>query len=168
MPRDLQIAVDILAEHGLDFRQLIQDSHAETMMRIGSLMDETLEVAIRAYRLSRGQADQDKIFQRGGKLDTLAAKMKKAHDYGLLSDVEFNDATVLRMIRNEFGHLKAKLHFDSPKIDELVRGFSTFDPEASSQSNVFAATTSVMEPLRGVVKGMKRATRSRVSQTASL
>jgi DNA-binding MltR family transcriptional regulator len=156
MPRDIKIAVEILAEHGLDLQQLIQDTHAETMITIGSLLDEALQLAISACRLSRGQDVDDRTFQKGGKLETLGAKIRKAHNYGLLNDVEFKDATILREIRNEFGHLRAKLNFDSPKIDEWVSDLSTFDPVASNQNNIFSVTTSVMEPLRTYVKKMKQ------------
>jgi DNA-binding MltR family transcriptional regulator len=121
MVRDLTEAAEILKEHGLDLTKLLQDTHCETMLRLGMLLDQCLELVLKKYMLKSGNSVNDKTFQKGGKLYTLGSKIKKAKDIGLLDEETHKDADTLREIRNEFGHLKAKVHFDSDRIVVWVK-----------------------------------------------
>jgi hypothetical protein len=147
MARDLSVAADILKEHGLDLSQVLRDTHAETMLRLGTLLDETLEITIKTHALKSGKSINEKAFQKRGKLGTLAAKIKKAESEGLLDNIAFKDADLLREIRNEFGHLKTKLHFSSPEISEFAERLSTYDPAKPNQAAILAAMTKVTDCL---------------------
>jgi hypothetical protein len=148
MARDLSEAAEILKEHGLDLTKVLQDTHAETMLRLGTLLDEFLELALKTRVLKSGKAVNEKTFQKGGKLQTLAAKIKKANDLGLLDEGTFKDTDLLREIRNEFGHLKTKLHFDSPEIVKLVKQLSTYEAAESNQAAIQEAITKVTDYLK--------------------
>lgn len=157
MARDLSEAIEILNEHGLDFVNLVQDTNTETMMKIGALLDGSLEYAIKTHRMNCGQNIDEKMFAKDGKLGTFGAKIKKAKNLGLLDDGQFNDADLLREIRNEFGHRETKIHFDSPEIVECAQKLSTYEAAESVQSAIFAATDRVMSPLKSYVKQSKEA-----------
>jgi DNA-binding MltR family transcriptional regulator len=152
MARDLSEAIEILKERGLDFAQVLRDTHAETMLRLGTLLDETLEIVIKTHALKSGKSINEKAFQKRGKLEKLADKIKKAETEGLLDKVAFKDADLLREIRNEFGHLKTKLHFASPEITKLAERLSTYDPAKPNQAAILAAMTKVTNRLKAALK----------------
>jgi len=77
MPRDLSEAVEILKEYGLDFVKLILDTHAETMLRLGGLLDDFLEIALKTQIVKSGKVVNEKAFQSGGNLHALADKIKR-------------------------------------------------------------------------------------------
>lgn len=153
MARDLSEAVEILKEHGLDFVQIVQDTHAETMLRIGTLLDESLELVIKGHAIKTARKELDeKLFRKYGKLETLRAKIKRAKSDGLLDAVTHSDADVIREIRNEFGHLKTKLHFNSPAVVALTSKLSTYDATLSTQNVIFAANIRVLDRLKAAMK----------------
>jgi DNA-binding MltR family transcriptional regulator len=152
MARDLSEAAEILKEHGLDLSTVLQDTHPETMLRLGTLLDECLEIALKTHMLKSGKVVNEKTFKKGGKLEKLATKIKKANDLGLLDEAAFKDANLLREIRNEFGHLKTKVHFDSPEIVKWVKLLSTYEAAKSNQAAIFAAMTKVTDYLKDAVK----------------
>ncbi|TXI08187.1 MAG: hypothetical protein E6Q76_07635 [Rhizobium sp.] len=152
MARDLSEAAGILKEHGLDLTQVLQDTHAETMLRLGTLLDECLEIVVKTHLVKKGKVVNEKSFQKGGKLETLAAKIKKANDLGLFEEGIVEDATLLREIRNEFGHLKTKVHFDSPVIVNWVKQLSTYEGADSNQAAILAAMTKVTDCLTTAAK----------------
>jgi DNA-binding MltR family transcriptional regulator len=148
MVRDLKEAAEILKEHGLDLTKLLEDTHAETMMRLGTLLNECLELAMKKQMLKSGKNVNERTFRKGGKLEKLASKIKKAKDFGLLDEVTCSDADLLREIRNEFGHLKEKLHFDSPTIVAWVKQLSTYEAGKTTQDAILAAVSKVTDHLR--------------------
>ena len=91
-------------------------------------------------------------FQKGGKLETLAHKIKKAKDLGLLDEASFKDADLLREIRNEFGHLKTKVHFDSPEIEKWAQHLSTYEAAEPNQAAICAGMTKVTDCLNASMK----------------
>jgi DNA-binding MltR family transcriptional regulator len=152
MARDLNEAIDILKEHGLDFAAILRDTNAETMLRLGTLLDEFLELALKGHRVRSGKPVNEKVFQRGGKLEKLGLKITKAKNLGLLDETAFKDAGLLREIRNEFGHLKTKVHFESPEISKWVEQLSTDEEAEHNQAIIFAAMTKVTDQLRASMR----------------
>lgn len=152
MPRDLSEAAAILKEHGLDLTKILQDTHCETMLRLGTLLEDFLEIVLKTHTLKSGKSVNDKAFLKGGKFFTLSDKIKKANDVGLLNEETYNDADTLREIRNEFGHLKTKIHFDSDVIVELVKKLSTYEEAEDNQGAILAALDRVTEHLRKATK----------------
>jgi mannitol operon repressor len=152
MPRDLSEAVDILKEHGLDFVKLILDTHAETMLRLGSLLGDFLEIALKTQIVKSGKAVNENSFQSGGNLHALADKIKRAKTVGLLDEAARKDADTLRKMRNEFAHLKTKIHFDSPVIEALAAQLSTYEPGKPNQKAIEAAMDKVTDHLKDTLK----------------
>jgi DNA-binding MltR family transcriptional regulator len=152
MARDLKEAAEILKEHGLDLTKLLQDTHVETMLTLGSLLGECLEVVLKTHMLKIGKKINERTFQKGGKLETLASKIRRAKDWGLLDEMTHSDADLLREIRNEFGHLKKRLHFDSQEIVEWVKKLSTYESAETNQAAIFAAVSKVTGYLKAKVQ----------------
>jgi DNA-binding MltR family transcriptional regulator len=152
MARELSEAIDILKEHGIDFELLVRDTNAETMLQLGSLLDEFLKTSLQTRSLKDGKEVNEKAFQKGGKLENLASKIKKAKNLELLDEAAWKDAETLREIRNEFGHLKTKVHFDSPEILKWVKQLSTYDETKPNQTAILAAMTKVTDQLRAAAK----------------
>jgi DNA-binding MltR family transcriptional regulator len=152
MARDLSEAAAILNEHGLDLTKILQDTHAETALRLGTLLDEILETILKTHMVKSGKVANEKTFQKGGKLANLADKIKKARDLELLDETAFKDADLLREIRNEFGHLKTKVHFDSPEIVKWAKQLSTYEAAETNQAAILAAMTKVVDCLSAAVK----------------
>lgn len=137
-----------LKDYGLDLAAVLRDTHAETMMRVGSLLDEFFELALKTKILKNCEKINESVFRGHGKLSSLASKIKKAHSLKLIDDVAFSDATLVRKIRNEFGHLKEKLHFDSAKVVALAEKLSTYQDANSNQDAILAANSKVIDQLK--------------------
>jgi DNA-binding MltR family transcriptional regulator len=152
MAPNLKEAVEILAEHGIDLSQVLKDTHAETMLRVGTLLDGMLEIVIKGRMLKNGEAVKERMFQKHGNLQTLGAKIKKAQNLKILDEVAFKDADLLREIRNEFAHLKTKVNFDSPEISKWAKQLSTFDGVKSNREAIFAAMEKVVDCLQAASK----------------
>jgi hypothetical protein len=78
MARDLKDAAEALKEHGLDLAKVLRDTHAETMIRLGSLLDEYLEIALKAKMLKNGERINERAFEKTGKWAILAGKICRA------------------------------------------------------------------------------------------
>jgi DNA-binding MltR family transcriptional regulator len=87
------------------------------------------------------------MFRGNGKFSKLYGKIEESNDLKLIDKVTYEDATLLRKIRNEFGHGKSKLHFDSPQIVEFVKRLSTYDGAEFNQDAILAACTKVVDHL---------------------
>ncbi|MGY2915786.1 hypothetical protein [Bradyrhizobium sp. USDA 3262] len=73
----------------------------------------------------------------------MADKIKRAKTVGLLDEAARKDADTLRKMRNEFAHLKTKIHFDSPPIEALAAQLSTDELDKPNQKAVEAAMAKV-------------------------
>jgi DNA-binding MltR family transcriptional regulator len=154
MARDISEAVESFKKHGLDLAAVLRDTHAETMLRLGTLLDEFLEIAIKTHMLKNGKIINEKMFQKRGKLETLGSKIKKARDLEILDELALKDADLLRQIRNEFGHLKTKVHFDSAEVTQWTKQLSTYEAAESNQAAILAAMSKVTDALQAFVKGI--------------
>jgi hypothetical protein len=152
MARDLKEAADALREHGLDLAKVIRDTHTETMIRIGSLLNDCLEIALKAKMLKDGEPINERAFWKSGKWATLASKICRAKEVNLISQMAISDATRLREIRNKFSHARESLHFDNSKIVELAHGLSTYETAETNQAAIFAAMSKVTDELKAVVR----------------
>jgi len=124
------------------------------MLRLGSLLDDFLEIGIKTQIVKSGNIVNEKEFQRGGDLRSLASKIRRAKKVGLLDEAARKDADTLRKIRNEFAHLKTKLDFYSPEIENLAAQLSTYDATLPNQKAIEAAMDKVTDHLKAAVKAL--------------
>ena len=80
-----------------------------------SMLDERLEQILGAY-LVEGSAARDWIAGFNAPLGTFAARAAAASALGLIQENELHEITIIRKIRNEFGHGWAPLTFESPAV----------------------------------------------------
>lgn len=66
------------------------------------------------------RSGKDLISGFNAPLGTFAAKVTAAHALGLIQDNEFHEITLIRKIRNEFGHSWRGVSFESDKVAHLV------------------------------------------------
>ena len=143
----IEKAAELLAQAGLNFSELVRDTHADMVMRSVALVEERFQLVLTMKMRSNNEAVTDAMFKGNGSLATLAKKIEKAHDLGLLDDVGYQDATLIRKVRNQFAHTKQKLHIDSGTGVELIRQMSTFEAAGSNQDAFLAAQTKVLKQL---------------------
>jgi hypothetical protein len=152
MPKkDLNAAEALLQEFGLDLARVLRDTHAETMLRLGTTIEDCLEIAIKADAIVKGPPIEDKAFRRRGRLENFKAKVKEAGDRGIIHGAMLADADLIREIRNEFGHMRSKVHFDSPDVVKWAVQLSTYRAADSNQDAIFVATADVMDQIRASV-----------------
>jgi mannitol operon repressor len=69
-------------------------------------------------------------------LGTFAAKASAAHALGLIEDREFQEITLIRKIRNEFGHSWRGINFETVKVSKLANQLPWCGPaELEATSN---------------------------------
>ena len=142
-----------LEKFGVNLVDVVRDTHADTMIRVSSLLEEIFELSIRMAMLNAGQKVNDRMFTRDGELATLEKKINKAKDLNLLDDTAFTDAHLVRRIRNKFAHRRERLHFDSSKVVALARQLSTYEKAESNQDAILKAVSTIVDQLKGNARG---------------
>ena len=142
-----------LEKFGVNLVDVVRDTHADTMIRVSSLLEEIFELSIRMAMLNAGQKVNDRMFTRDGELATLEKKINKAKDLNLLDDTAFTDAHLVRRIRNKFAHRRERLHFDSSKVVALARQLSTYEKAESNQDAILKAVSTIVDQLKANARG---------------
>jgi DNA-binding MltR family transcriptional regulator len=152
MVSDYEVAAQALKKIGLDLAQVLRDTHAETAIKLGVLLNEFFELALKAKMLENNKPINDRMFKGDGELATLHKKIKKARSLKLIDAVALNDADLVRKIRNDFGHEREKLHFDSAKIASSASKLSTYKSAGTNQDSILNAVDKITNQLRNTVK----------------
>ncbi|KAF7763329.1 hypothetical protein PUND_b0698 [Pseudoalteromonas undina] len=91
------------------------------------------------------RSGKDLISGFNAPLGTFAAKVTAAHALGLIQDNEFREITLIRKIRNEFGHSWRGVSFESDKVAHLVNQLPWCgSPEFEAKSTPRARFNSVI------------------------
>jgi hypothetical protein len=143
-----------LKKHGLDLVDVLRDTNAETALRAGSLVHETLEIALRWKLLVEKKPVNDRMFKGNGTLATFEKRINEAHRLKLIDDVTREDAHLVRRIRNEFAHTREKLHFDSSKVTALAKQLSTYEATAANQDAFLKAAGNVCDQAGKTVRAL--------------
>ena len=122
---------------------MLRGTHAETAIIVGSLVGESLELALKSKLLADKKSVNDGVFNGNGALATLQKRIDAAHDMNLIDDVNRKDAHLLRHIRNGFAHTNEKLNFDSGSTSALARQLSTYEAATSNQDAFLKAAGNV-------------------------
>jgi hypothetical protein len=100
-----------LAKYGVNLVDVVRDTHSDTMIRVTHLTEGMIEYAIKISMIKSGQKINERMFKHRGELSTLEKKIDKAKELNLIDEVAFEDAHLLRRIRNRFAHRHEQLHF---------------------------------------------------------
>lgn len=96
-----------------------KESDRGAVLIAGSRFDEVLKALLRAF--FRNAASSENLLEGfNAPLGTFSARASACHALGLIEDNEFEEITLIRKIRNEFGHKWKNIGFDSPKIKEFA------------------------------------------------
>ncbi len=151
-----KLAEELKKQVGLDLADVLRGTHAETVMIVTSLIDETLELALRSKFLAEMEPVNDRMFKGNGRLGTLEKRIDAAHQLKLIDDATRDDAHLVRRIRNKFAHTREKLHFDSGKTVALVKQLSTYEAATSNQEAFLKATENISEQAAKAVKALRK------------
>ena len=93
-----------------------------------SVLDDWLQKIIKEF-LVDNQSAKNLISSFNAPLGTFAAKVEAAHALGLIQDNEFQEITLIRKIRNEFGHSWQGVSFETPKVSDLTNKLPWLGPK---------------------------------------
>jgi len=145
------------AKFGLNEADVLRDTHAQTAMRLASIVGDTLAVAIKAKLTADGKPVNERMFKHKGQYATLEKRINGVHELGLIDEVTRDDAHLMRRARNKFGHPKDRMHFDSDKIVALLKQMSTYEAAEHNQDAFLHAADNVSEQASKAVDLLRRA-----------
>jgi mannitol operon repressor len=96
-----------------------KESDRGATLNVAAVLDDWLQNILEAFFVDNKSA-KDLIGGFNAPLGTFASKATAAHALGLIQDNEFREITLIRKIRNEFGHSWKGVNFDSEKVLKLV------------------------------------------------
>ncbi|WP_233079168.1 hypothetical protein [Rheinheimera soli] len=96
-----------------------KESDRGAALNAAAVLDDWLENILRSF-FADNKSGKELINGFNAPLGTFAAKAAAAHALGLLQDNEFQEITLIRKIRNEFGHSWKGVSFESEKVAGLV------------------------------------------------
>lgn len=92
-----------------------KESDRGAVLIAATRFDEVLKSLLRAY-LCDSKSTNELIEGFNAPLASFAARASAAHALSLIEDQEFKEITLIRKIRNEFGHKWRDIGFESEKI----------------------------------------------------
>jgi DNA-binding MltR family transcriptional regulator len=116
-----------------------------------SMLDERLEQILSAFFIESAAA-KDLVSGFNAPLGTFSSRALAAASLGLIQENEFKEITIIRKIRNEFGHGWEPLSFETDSISAYARklpwrGPSEFEESASNRSRFNAAVALLLGDL---------------------
>lgn len=118
---------------GLFLSEFNKESDRGAVLLAASILDEWLYDILDAYLIDCKSKDS-LLKGFASPLGTFSARASMAHSLGLLMDHEFEEISLLRKIRNEFGHSWAGVSFDSTKVNSLMDRLPWLGPDEVPQT----------------------------------
>jgi hypothetical protein len=141
---------------GLDFADVIRDTHSDTAIRVASIVGDTLAVAIKTKLLAEGKPHNERMFGEDGEYGTLEKRIDGAHELGLIDEVARNDAHLMRRVRNRFAHHNDTLHFDSGRVVSLIKRMSTYEAAEHNQDAFLQSAGNVSEQVGKAINALRK------------
>lgn len=116
-----------------------------------SMLDERLEQVLRAFFIESSAA-KELVSGFNAPLGTFSSRASAAAALGLIQDNEFKEITLIRKIRNEFGHGWEPVSFETEHIAAHVRklpwrGPAEFEESADNRARFNAAVALLLTDL---------------------
>lgn len=96
-----------------------KESDRGAALNAAAVLDDWLQNILEVF-FADNKSGRDLISGFNAPLGTFAAKAAAAHALGLLQDNEYQEITLIRKIRNEFGHSWKGVSFESHKVANFV------------------------------------------------
>ena len=110
-----------------------EESDRGAALVAAAMLDERLEQVLRAFFL-KTRASEDLLSGFSAPLGTFAARAAAAHALGLIQSNEFEEITIIRKIRNEFGHEWQPVPFESGRVADLCKRLPWLGPAEHEKS----------------------------------
>lgn len=116
-----------IRELGEFLNEFNKESDRGAVLNAAAVLDEWL-LKILGEFLAENKSSSDLLNGFNAPLGTFSSRAAAAHALGLIQDNEFQEITVIRKIRNEFGHNWRGVSFSSPKISDLANNLPWLGP----------------------------------------
>jgi mannitol operon repressor len=103
------------------------ESDRGAVLIAGSRLDEVLQGILTAF-LRDTKSAKELLEGFNAPIGTFASRVSMCHALGLIEDHEYDEITLMRKVRNEFGHKWKDIGFDAPKIRGLVEKLPWLGP----------------------------------------
>ena len=116
-----------------------------------SMLDDRLKEVLAAYLLESNHSEE-LLSGFNAPLGTFAARASAAFALGLIQENELKEITLIRKIRNEFGHEWKSLSFETGRVADLTRqlpwlGPAEFEKGANCRARFNAAIAILLTDL---------------------
>ena len=112
-----------------------KESDRGATLNAAAVLDDWLEKIIESF-LCDNKSAKDLVSGFNAPLGTFSSKASAAHAFGLIEDNEFREISLIRKIRNEFGHSWKGVSFESDKVAHLTSQLPWCGPaELENESN---------------------------------
>jgi len=124
-----------IEEVGQFLNEFNKESDRGAVLISASLLDERLMKILEAFFIEIEES-RDLLSAPNAPLGTFAARLSAAYSLGLIQENEYQEITIIRKIRNEFGHKWSGVNFESQRITSLFNNLPWLGPlELEKTSN---------------------------------
>jgi len=140
-----------VAKLGEFLSTLNEESDRGAALASAAMLDETLKDILRSF-LADVPARDDLLEGFNAPLGTFSARCSAAYALGLIEEGEFREITLVRKIRNEFGHSWSGTSFEKGRVADLTASLPWLGPkeqetEATGRSRFGFAVTILLGDL---------------------
>ncbi|MFI8981165.1 hypothetical protein [Ectopseudomonas khazarica] len=111
-----------------------KESDRGAALNAAAVLDDWLLSILKEF-LAENKSASDLLSGFNAPLGTFSARAAAAHAMGLIQDNEFNEITIIRKIRNEFGHNWRSVSFTTKKIADLTNKLPWLGPTESEKNS---------------------------------
>lgn len=114
-----------LSEFLIEFNK---ETDRGAVLNAAAVLDEWLLNILKEF-LADNKSSRALLNGFNAPLGTFSARAAAAHSLGLIQDNEFQEITIIRKIRNEFGHTWRGISFDTKNISDLANTLPWLGPK---------------------------------------
>lgn len=146
--KDTEPEVETLSRFLHEFNK---ESDRGAALVAASMLDDRLKEILASFFTS-SKASQDLLSGFNAPLGTFSSRVSAAFALGLIQENEFKEITLIRKIRNEFGHGWEPLSFDSSGVANLCKqlpwlGPAEYEKGATARARFNAAVAILLTDL---------------------
>jgi DNA-binding MltR family transcriptional regulator len=135
-----------------------QRTHAGVAIATAAILDNHLELALKAAMLPMSKRAYSELFDSFRPLSTFSAKIRMAYALRIVSKEVHGELEKIRKIRNVFAHSSNLLHFGSPEVAPLFATLKHPTSKASPAASIFVeCARPIIDELVEYVKRMGKA-----------
>lgn len=122
-----------VGEFAVFLAQFNRESDRGAALTAAAMLDDRLKDILSAF-LANTKTAKELLSGFNAPLGTFSSRISAAHALGLLQDNEFKEITLIRKIRNEFGHSWKGVSFSSGKVADLCKELPWLGPSETERA----------------------------------